>query len=96
MAWPLPPQACPWGHPDHPGGHKGQSKREEIVAGRAKENLKTSTGGSRPRPLAKLPKAETVNTRAECAKAVYFLLSDYASEITGAMLDVNGGDWVAA
>jgi NAD(P)-dependent dehydrogenase (short-subunit alcohol dehydrogenase family) len=32
----------------------------------------------------------------ECAKAVYFLLSDYASEVTGAMLDVNGGDWVAA
>lgn len=31
-----------------------------------------------------------------CAKAVYFLLSDYASEMTGAMLDVNGGDWVAA
>ena len=33
---------------------------------------------------------------ADCAKAVYFLLSDYASEVTGAMLDVNGGDWVAA
>lgn len=32
---------------------------------------------------------------ADCAKAVYFLLSDYASEITGAALDVNGGDWVA-
>lgn len=32
---------------------------------------------------------------AACAKAVYFLLSDYASEITGAALDVNGGDWVA-
>lgn len=32
----------------------------------------------------------------DCAKAVLFLLSDYASEITGAMLDVNGGDWVAA
>lgn len=30
-----------------------------------------------------------------CAKAVYFLLSDYASEVTGAALDVNGGDWVA-
>ena len=33
---------------------------------------------------------------ADCAKAVYFLLSDLASEMTGAMLDVNGGDWVAA
>ena len=33
---------------------------------------------------------------ADCAKAVYFLLSDYASEVTGAALDVNGGDWVAA
>lgn len=32
---------------------------------------------------------------ADCAKAVYFLLSDYASEVTGAALDVNGGDWVA-
>ena len=31
----------------------------------------------------------------DCAKAVYFLLSDYASEVTGASLDVNGGDWVA-
>lgn len=31
----------------------------------------------------------------DCAKAVYFLLSDYASEITGAALDVNGGDWVS-
>ncbi len=32
----------------------------------------------------------------DCAKAVYFLLSDYASEMTGAALDVNGGDWVEA
>lgn len=32
---------------------------------------------------------------ADCAKAVYFLLSDYASEVTGASLDVNGGDWMA-
>lgn len=31
----------------------------------------------------------------DCAKAVYFLLSNYSSEITGAALDVNGGDWVA-
>lgn len=32
---------------------------------------------------------------AACAKAIYFLLSDYASEVSGAALDVNGGDWVA-
>ena len=31
----------------------------------------------------------------DCAKAIYFLLSDYASEVTGAALDVNGGDWVS-
>ena len=31
----------------------------------------------------------------DCAKAIYFFLSDYSSEITGAILDVNGGDWVA-
>lgn len=31
----------------------------------------------------------------DCAKAVYFFLSDYASEVTGAALDVNGGDWVS-
>lgn len=36
-----------------------------------------------------------IPTDADCAKAVYFLLSDYASEVTGAALDVNGGDWVA-
>lgn len=31
----------------------------------------------------------------DCAKSVYFLLSDYASEVSGAALDVNGGDWVS-
>lgn len=36
-----------------------------------------------------------IPTDADCAKAVLFLLSDYASEVTGAALDVNGGDWVA-
>ena len=32
---------------------------------------------------------------ADCARAVYFLLSDYSSEMTGAALDVNGGEWVS-
>ena len=31
----------------------------------------------------------------DCAKAIYFLLSDYASEVSGVALDVNGGDWVS-
>jgi NAD(P)-dependent dehydrogenase (short-subunit alcohol dehydrogenase family) len=31
----------------------------------------------------------------DCAKAVLFLLSDLASEVTGAALEVNGGEWVA-
>ena len=39
--------------------------------------------------LKRIPKDE------DCAKAVLFLLSDYASEITGATLEVNGGEWVA-
>lgn len=40
-------------------------------------------------PIGHIPPEE------DCAKAIYFLLSDYASEVTGAALDVNGGDWVA-
>ena len=40
-------------------------------------------------PLGRIPPDK------DCARAVYFLLSDHASEITGAALDVNGGEWVA-
>ena len=39
-------------------------------------------------PLGKIP------TDAECAKAVMFLASDYASAVTGAALDVNGGEYI--
>ena len=47
------------------------AKREEIVRRMARENLKTSSGGANPRPLAQAPKAETkpIDTRAECAKS---------------------------
>ena len=30
----------------------------------------------------------------ECAKAAVFLASDYASVVTGAALDVNGGEFM--
>jgi NAD(P)-dependent dehydrogenase (short-subunit alcohol dehydrogenase family) len=39
-------------------------------------------------PLGRIPTDEA------CAKAVVFLLSHYASEITGAVLDVNGGEYM--
>ena len=41
-------------------------------------------------PLGRIP------TDDDCAKAVLFLLSDYASEVTGATLDVNGGEYMPA
>jgi len=31
----------------------------------------------------------------ECAKSVLYLLSDFASVVTGASLDVNGGEYLA-
>jgi len=39
-------------------------------------------------PLGRIPPDQ------DCAKAVMFLLSDFASEVTGAALDVNGGEWL--
>jgi NAD(P)-dependent dehydrogenase (short-subunit alcohol dehydrogenase family) len=36
-----------------------------------------------------------IPTDDECARAALFLVSDYASAITGATLDVNGGDFIA-
>jgi NAD(P)-dependent dehydrogenase (short-subunit alcohol dehydrogenase family) len=39
-------------------------------------------------PLGRIPTDEA------CAKAVLFLLSDYSSEVTGAVLDVNGGEYM--
>lgn len=35
-----------------------------------------------------------IPTDAECAGAVLFLASDYSRAITGATLDVNGGEWM--
>jgi NAD(P)-dependent dehydrogenase (short-subunit alcohol dehydrogenase family) len=41
-------------------------------------------------PLGRIP------TDDACAKGVLFLLSSYASEVTGAVLDVNGGEYMPA
>jgi NAD(P)-dependent dehydrogenase (short-subunit alcohol dehydrogenase family) len=41
-------------------------------------------------PLGAIPSDE------ECAKAIVFLLSDYASAVTGVSLDVNGGEYMPA
>ena len=40
-------------------------------------------------PLGVIPPEE------ECAKSVLFLVSDYSKMVTGAALDVNGGEWMA-
>jgi NAD(P)-dependent dehydrogenase (short-subunit alcohol dehydrogenase family) len=40
-------------------------------------------------PLGVIPPEE------ECAKSVLMLISDYTRMVTGAVLDVNGGDWMA-
>ena len=39
-------------------------------------------------PLGRIP------DDAECAKAALFLISDYAGAVTGAALDVNGGEFL--
>ena len=53
-------------------------------------------GGSalRAETAARIPVGRIPPDR-DCAKSVFFLLSDHASEISGASLDVNGGDRVA-
>ena len=39
-------------------------------------------------PLGRIPPDE------ECARAALFMVSDYASVVTGASLDVNGGEYM--
>ncbi len=41
-------------------------------------------------PLAEMP------TDGDCAKSVVFFLSDYANVVTGALLNVNGGEFMSA
>jgi NAD(P)-dependent dehydrogenase (short-subunit alcohol dehydrogenase family) len=58
-----------------------------VAAGRKQEDV---AGEIIARiPLGRIPPDQ------DCAKAVLFLLSDLASEVTGAALEVNGGEWLA-
>jgi enoyl-[acyl-carrier-protein] reductase (NADH) len=35
-----------------------------------------------------------ISTDEDCAKAAMFLVSDYANAVTGASLDINGGEYM--
>ena len=59
-------------------------KRRAEAQGVTLEEIKADV--ARRIPLGRIPTDE------ECARAVIFLLSEYASVITGAALDVNGGE----
>lgn len=71
-----------WGEP-----LKGYFETAARASGRTVEDLKAEVASRIP--LGRVP------NDADCAKAVLMLLSDYASEITGAQVDVNGGEWLA-
>jgi hypothetical protein len=43
-------------------------KLEEVFRAKARDNLKTSTGGNNPQPLQKSEKVEPINTQKEIAK----------------------------
>ena len=59
-------------------------ERRAAAQGITMEQIKASVAARIP--LGRIP------TDDECAKAVIFFLSDYSSAITGAALDVNGGE----
>ncbi len=61
---------------------KQRSKSEGVSIESLKKEVEKNI------PLGKIP------TSAECANAVFFLASDLASAITGACLDVNGGEYL--
>ena len=61
---------------------KQRSRSEGVSIDVLKEDVEKNI------PLGKIPTSE------ECANAVFFLLSDLASAITGACLDVNGGEYL--
>ncbi|HQR03064.1 MAG: SDR family oxidoreductase [Proteobacteria bacterium] len=65
---------------------EGHVKHQAASAGVTEEVLKAE--------IAKMHALNLIPTDTECAKPVIFLASDYASMVTGASLDVNGGAYI--
>jgi NAD(P)-dependent dehydrogenase (short-subunit alcohol dehydrogenase family) len=65
---------------------------ENFLSAAAQEQGTTvealAAGIAKSIPLGRIP------DDAECAKAALFLVSDYAGAVTGAALDVNGGEFL--
>jgi len=59
----------------------------QVASGRKREDVIAEITGRIP--LGIIPPEE------DCAKAVLYFLSDYAKVITGATVDVNGGQYMA-
>ncbi len=72
----------------HMWGHPVESYLAGLSAatGQSIEDLKAHTAGNIP--LGHIP------TDDACADAIIMLLSDYASEVNGASLDINGGEYM--
>jgi NAD(P)-dependent dehydrogenase (short-subunit alcohol dehydrogenase family) len=71
-----------WGEPV-----RNALKNMAEVQGTTVEALQE--GIARNIPLGVIPPEE------ECAKSVLILISDYTKMVTGAVLDINGGEWMA-
>lgn len=61
---------------------KWQSQQQNVPEEQIKEGIAANI------PLRRVPPDE------ECARAALFMVSDYASVVTGASLDVNGGEYM--
>lgn len=70
-----------WGAPV-----EGALKHRAAARGISLDQIKAEVAANIP--LGRIP------TDAECARSVIYLLSDYASVVTGAALDVNGGEFM--
>jgi NAD(P)-dependent dehydrogenase (short-subunit alcohol dehydrogenase family) len=64
-----------------------QHIENEVAAGRKREDVVSAI--TQNIPLGIIPPED------DCARAILFFLSDYSKAVTGASLDVNGGEYMA-